>query len=246
MNNALLEILDNKRGRAAVFASVNDASRIDILKSAHDFRLEPVDICEWRIDCFDKCDDAEAVIGILSELKAVLSDMPILATVRTEAEGGCRNMERDTYIELLTAVIKSGLADGIDIELFTAGDAADTLVESARINGMAAIISNHDFKATPPAAELEARLLRMGELGADIAKLAVMPACEEDVDSLLAVTRKVAADRPELYILTIAMGELGIRSRTDGWRYGSCGTFGSIGRASAPGQLEVRELAGFL
>lgn len=243
MNNALFGQLDMLNGRVKVLASISEASKADILKIAADFTAHPVDICEWRIDCFESCSDVDAVLDALRELRSVLGDFPILATVRTAAEGGCISIEPANYEALAIAIIDSGNADGIDIELFKGDEIVGRLVAKAHEAGVAVVLSNHDFNKTPSEDEMKARLIRMGELGADIAKIAVMPASESDVDSLLEVTRKVSRENPKLPILTISMGELGVRSRTDGWRYGSCATFGCIGKPSAPGQVSVEKLA---
>ena len=68
-----------------------------------------------------------------------------------------------------------------------------------------------------------------------------MPRTNRDVERLLNVTRALreAYGRP---LITMSMGALGISSRVEGERYGSAMTFGTLGQASAPGQLGVAQL----
>ena len=85
----------------------------------------------------------------------------------------------------------------------------------------------------------------MEEVGADLRKLAVMPSCAEDVLNLLYAT--VSANRTgNQPVITMSMSGLGAVSRVAGQVFGSCVTFGTVGKASAPGQLELTELRNFL
>jgi 3-dehydroquinate dehydratase I len=120
------------------------------------------------------------------------------------------------------------------------------LVAGAHQVGAFIVMSNHDFSGTPPAAELLARLRRQQELGADVLKLAMMPRDPSDVLELLRATWEMAsryADRP---MMTMSMGGTGVVSRLAGEIFGSAMCFGMIGRASAPGQVEVERLAAVL
>jgi 3-dehydroquinate dehydratase-1 len=106
-------------------------------------------------------------------------------------------------------------------------------------------MSNHDFHATPDTAEIVARLHKQQELGADVLKIAVMPQNPGDVLKLLDATWQLrqSSDRP---LLTMSMGPTGVVSRLAGETFGQALTFGMIGTASAPGQIEVGTLRGIL
>jgi 3-dehydroquinate dehydratase-1 len=103
------------------------------------------------------------------------------------------------------------------------------------------VASQHDFDGTPAQDELVHRLLRMAEAGADVLKIAVMPDDAGDVLALLGATRDASlrTDRP---LITMAMGPLGVASRVAGGVFGSAATFGTVGRASAPGQVAIEPL----
>ena len=89
-------------------------------------------------------------------------------------------------------------------------------VKTSHECGVKVIASNHDFRKTPPKAELISRMRKMQELGADIPKIAVMPQSTEDVLTLLSATeemRRCYADRP---VITMSMAGTGIVSRMCG------------------------------
>ena len=82
----------------------------------------------------------------------------------------------------------------------------------------------------------------MQDLGADIPKIAVMPQSKADVLTLLSATEEMAtnfADRP---IITMSMAATGLISRLCGEVFGSAATFGAVGKASAPGQMNAKDL----
>jgi 3-dehydroquinate dehydratase-1 len=137
--------------------------------------------------------------------------------------------------------IASGCIDLIDIELFSDPDSITELTALAKEKGVKTIFSSHDFYSTPSCGELLSRLRHMEKLGADIAKIAVMPRCPEDVLTLLTAT--VTARRQlTCPVVTMAMAGTGLISRVWGEIFGSCLTFGLAGQASAPGQIDAREL----
>ncbi len=51
---------------------------------------------------------------------------------------------------------------------------------------------------------------------------------------------------PDYPVVTMAMGRMGLLSRISGQIFGSCITFGTLGKASAPGQLPMAEVAAIL
>lgn len=136
----------------------------------------------------------------------------------------------------------SGMADMIDIELFTGDEIVKEVVDFAHSQNVKVVMSNHDFFKTPAKEEIISRLCKMQEMNADLPKIAVMPQEAEDVLTLLSATNEMItkyADRP---IITMSMGGLGIISRIAGEAFGSALTFGAAKLASAPGQVPVEKL----
>ena len=109
-------------------------------------------------------------------------------------------------------------------------------------SGVKVIGSAHDFQTTPPAEEITAKLCAMQEAGFDISKIAVMPASGSDVLRLMKASLRMKdglADRP---YITMSMGKEGLISRCACSFTGSCLTFGTAGRSSAPGQIPASDL----
>lgn len=200
------------------------------------------DVVEWRMDFFEDVMTPDKVVDVLKSLREVIGDKLLLATFRTANEGGEKEIDNDYYKELNILAAQSGYADMIDIELFTGDDIVKDMVEEIHNAGSFVVMSNHDFNKTPPKEEIIERLKTMQALGADLAKIAVMPNSSEDVLTLLSATNDmntIHADKP---VITMAMGKLGLISRLSGSTFGSAMTFGAAGKASAPGQIDAKQL----
>ena len=220
---------------------ITGATLEKLLQEASAFTPACLDLMEWRADFFQDIFNPLAVLDALKQLRTALGKIPILFTFRTKQEGGEREISALEYASLLKTVIRSSLADGIDIELFMGDELVANLVSVAREHGVTVIISNHDFQKTPDQQELLSRLNHMSELGADLPKIAVMPNSARDVLTLLGATETFSSQtgRP---LITMSMGKLGVISRLCGERFGSCLTFGTSGAASAPGQIPADKL----
>lgn len=203
------------------------------------------DILEVRLDALAPL-TAEHAAAALDAVGAAAPGVPLLATVRTAREGGPADLCPGKYAALLTELC--GLRPGgfrlLDVE-FSAGEqlCAD-LLTAAHKAGAAAVFSRHDFARTPSVAEMACTLLAMADAGADVAKLAVMPAeGPADAARLLEATARAAALRPETPLITMSMGAAGAVSRVCGGAFGVCASFGAVGgAASAPGQPDAGAL----
>lgn len=200
------------------------------------------DVLEVRFDYFvsEYGVDSEKLGSLFAEIRS-LCEKPILATFRTKKEGGECTISTNEYILLYQELIKEKLVDMIDVELFLGESVIEPLLTLAKEREIFVVMSSHDFDKTPPKEEMKCRLQRMVELGADIAKLAVMPLDKADVKELLDVTFELSEEKPGLYI-TMSMGKLGVASRFLGELTGSVMTFASNGKVSAPGQVSVESM----
>jgi len=199
------------------------------------------DLAEWRVDWFEEWTDPKQLIDALQAIRSGLGGLPLLVTFRTKAEGGQQWISCDQYEALYQTVLTSGQADLIDLELFLDETVIRKLIHSAKEAGVTTVLSNHDFQKTPEREELRNRLKRMELLGADIAKLAVMPRSGSDVADVLAVTA-ACAEEMQCPIITMAMGGKGAISRMAGQIFGSAVTFAALEKASAPGQIPLHQL----
>lgn len=229
------------QGRPKICVPIVASTADEILKAAEGFRDIPADIAEWRADWYEDAARAEEVVKLAGRLRQALGEIPLLFTFRTEKEGGEKSLPLEEYIELNLAVVKSGFADLVDIELFTAGDEASRVIEEARKARVRVIMSSHEFFKTPTKDEMKGRLQKMQQAGADIPKLAVMPQSKWDVLALLEVTLEMSQTL-ECPIVTMSMSSIGMVSRLTGEAFGSALTFGAVGQRSAPGQPGAKEL----
>lgn len=219
--------------------SETDSELLEEMKEV--ISLKP-DMVEWRVDFYDNVERIEAVIEMLKLLRDGLSETPLLFTFRSHREGGKKELPTAYYQQLIHYAIHSNLIDLVDVELLTGDEIVATLVDEAKANGTAVILSNHDFSKTPSEEEIINRLRKMQELGADILKIAVMPQSEEDVLTLLNATNRMKRDYAKQPLITMSMAGKGVLSRMAGELIGSAATFASGKHASAPGQIPINEL----
>lgn len=214
----------------------------EILASAKEIAAAKPDIMEWRIDYYEAgIKDNEKLIATAKALRDVVGELPILVTFRTKNEGGVLELGEDEYLNLVATVVSNRLGDAVDIELFHDEERVKDLVKQAHNYNVVVIMSNHDFEKVPAKDVIEFRLKKMAELGADVPKLACMPHSADDVLTLLSATNDAhkALANP---IITMAMADLGKVSRIAGQVFGSCLSFGAVGKTSAPGQLSIEDL----
>lgn len=241
----------------------------EILEAAGRASAFSADVIEWRADHYKAVTSPDAIYPVLTALRGQFPDALLLFTFRTKKEGGVRELSDWDYLKLCRTAAESGLIDLLDLELFTGADTPEPseqteatdaplkasgktemvpnygllmpILSLAHEHGCHVLLSSHDFIKTPPEDELLRRLSLMETMGADLAKLAVMPRCARDVLTLLSATR-TAADTLSCPVITMSMGKLGTVSRISGSLTGSCLTFGVLGEESAPGQLPAETL----
>lgn len=214
----------------------------EIKKTAREIKGSPADLAEWRADWYEHVFDMEAVAGLLHDLRTILGDLPLLMTFRTKQEGGEREIAAEEYAALYQKAMETGCVDLIDVELMMDETIVKRLITKAHDCGVKVISSNHDFEKTPEKDEIIRRLKAMDGAGADILKIAVMPRSAADVLTLLEATRKMHEELTEKPLITMSMGQMGMISRLAGQTFGSAVTFGSLGKASAPGQIDAVKL----
>lgn len=221
-------------------------TRDEILAAAKSFESVKKDVVEWRADWFEGVFDFAQVEAVLKELRRVLGNTPILFTFRTANEGGEKAIEPAAYAELNKRAAATGLIDLVDVEAFTGDEVVRDIIESAHESGVVVVASNHDFEKTPEKDEIVRRLRKMQELGADIPKIAVMPQSRKDVLTLLSATEEMVSEYADRPIITMSMSATGLISRLCGECFGSALTFGAVGKASAPGQMNASDLSEIL
>ncbi len=200
-----------------------------------------VDLAEFRIDLLSFASDTKQVIALGHELKKILGNKPMIATIRTKNEGGQLEISDADYGKTYQAYLKNPFMDWLDVEMFRDQKVVSEIVQKAHQKKVLVVMSNHDFQKTPSQDEIEKRLLKQDQMGADVLKIAVMPKSKQDVFTLMNATLKVSQQTTKP-LLTMSMGQLGTISRVATANMGGSYSFGMIGQASAPGQIDVTKL----
>ncbi|MCJ2138478.1 type I 3-dehydroquinate dehydratase [Methylobacterium sp. E-066] len=231
-------------GRPKIIVSLAGKTPEAVLEQAHALAGRPeIDIVELRIDHLAEALDPAASAALAAPVAASIGGKPLLATFRTKREGGETAIEPTRYAALYQALLDTKAVDLIDLELaLLEAPAVATVQRRAQGAGVAVLLSHHDFGGTPPTERMLALLEEQAARGADICKLAVMPKDAGDVIRLLEATRQMRSRHPDRPLLTMAMGALGAVTRVSGAVFGSAATFGKVGAASAPGQMDVADL----
>jgi 3-dehydroquinate dehydratase-1 len=112
---------------------------------------------------------------------------------------------------------------------------------AAKANDIKLVLSFHNFSFTPGLEALATKFLMADQLGADVAKVAVMPRNLDDVLTLLTATHE-ASKKLRIPLVSMSMGPFGSLTRLFGWAFGSALTFAVGASSSAPGQVPVEDL----
>ena len=224
------KILDKKPAICAAISGSTIDEFIDALKEA-----KGANIIEIRADGLEE-PSTKKVRKLLETIRSE-TKLPLILTNRVIDEGGAFSGTEEERIKILEENME--LADAVDIELSTEKKRRDELVETAKKKGITVILSSHDFEKTPDKATMIKTIAQEIRAGADIAKIAVTAKTKKDVLRLLKVTQEAAALGN---ICTISMGEKGKLSRVIAPLFGSCITYASAGKPTAPGQLSTKEV----
>ncbi len=214
----------------------------DLLKQAMELKQLAPDLLEWRIDGYDAVEDHKSCLEALQELQATVGQIPLIFTCRIHAEGGFKEITQEARLELITASIASGGIDLVDIELCNEPSFIEAVKKAAREYGTKLILSYHNFTETPDESAIHDKLLQAQDVGADIAKLAVMPQSYGDVLTLLGATLRARTGAVKVPVVTMSMGPEGGVTRLAGGLFGSDITFAIGKESSAPGQIPIGDL----
>ena len=216
----------------ADLASLSEQARIAV-------SLKP-DLIEWRAD-FLRNQTSEGLLECASVLRRIAPHTAIIFTLRAKSEGGAQDIPSSTRRLLIDSILRSKTIDIVDLELANEPSFLATLIPAAKSCGVRVLLAMHDFEQTPANEMLSGQIRAMRNLGADIAKLAVMPRTEDDVLRLLDVTIRARREFPDLPLCTMAMGRLGSITRVGGFLFGSDMAFAVGKEASAPGQIPIED-----
>jgi 3-dehydroquinate dehydratase/shikimate dehydrogenase len=163
-----------------------------------------------------------------------MMDRPVIATIRSRAEGGHFEGSDDDRRALLAAAARK--AAFVDVD-------AGASFASASFAPARTIVSMHDFAGVPRDLDAAIARLRAAAPAAAVVKLAVTPASLADVGRLVAFVRRAAGATPPLAI--VPMGDYGRPLRALAGKLGGALAYGHVPAhtATAPGQWSVVDLA---
>ena len=204
------------------------------------------DLLEWRVDFFEAIGDIKAVVDAAQAIRQASGGIPVLLTRRNVTEGGMPiPIAEPAVVAMYAAACQARCVEMIDYELSNAPGDLKLLREVSASYGIAMIMSYHNFQMTPDADTLDSKFAAAERLGADVAKIAVMPTNAQDVLALLAATDR-ARQALKIPLISMSMGGIGSLSRIMGWVYGSAATFAVGKSSSAPGQIAIEDLRAVL
>ena len=234
--------------RCAICVPIVGPTIADILSQVQEAAQAKVDLIELRPDMWMKGSSISeeeyipTIVNLVEEVHSKYEKMPMLFAWRTLAEGGETSLSNENYGNLLQAIVDQNVVDAVDVELFAYTDTIGQIIKEAHHQGLQTVMSYHNFLSTPKVKRLHIYAERMISAGAAVIKFALMPTTNEDVLSVLQFTKELTERYPQLPRITMSMGKLGQMTRTCGHVFGNCLTFGTLGQASAPGQVEVAVL----
>ena len=188
-----------------------------------------VDVAELRVDWYASTDSEHALRQVRP-----FAGMPTLATIRSKDEGGYWAGDEPSRLRLYETLMPE--VDAVDVELASTEIRAG-VVAAARSHGAVAVLSHHDFTATPSAARLDELAEEGFAAGADLVKISTMAQGPDDLRTLTDFTLR----HHHRGVIAIAMGPEGAASRIMLPVLGSRITYSSIGGRPAPGQLPFEE-----
>jgi 3-dehydroquinate dehydratase-1 len=159
---------------------------------------------------------------------------PVLLTIRLKSEGGGwddGDARRLPFFEQALSELS-----GVDIEWRS--NIVHRVAIAAKRWRKICVVSYHDFKKTPPAADLAAIIIKAQKI-ASIVKITTRLNCQEDDDNL----RLLLAQKWKRPLCVIGMGPSWSQTRVLYPQLGSCLTYGFLDKPAAPGQLPAAELA---
>lgn len=204
------------------------------------------DVLEWRVDYFEQISATAAVLAMADAIKKRAFPIPLLFTRRSTIEGGASIAIDEAHVlALYEAMCHSGQIDLIDYEMANGPANVARVQKVAQAHAVGLVLSFHDFSKTPDLTTLLAKFRLAEQLGANVAKVAVMPNNLDDVLTLLQATR-VASKILSIPLISMSMGPLGTVTRLIGSVFGSSMSFAVGAVASAPGQVPIEDLSSVL
>ncbi len=200
------------------------------------------DLLEWRVDFFEEIGNVASVVALAGEIRQAAGGIPVLFTRRSVKEGGEPiPLNEEQVVALITAVCASRTVQLVDFEMNNDPVHIGQVRAASQAHGIGLVLSFHNFQSTPSQEVLCQRFAQAQQLGADVAKIAVMPQRLEDVLSVLGATLE-SSQKLDIALVSMSMGGYGSLTRLFGWAFGSAMSFVVGAGTSAPGQVPIEDM----
>lgn len=209
---------------AVPFARGADADELAQLRS------RGADLFELRLDLAGCTDPKEA-----AELAASFAGHPLIVTCRSAKDGGEGGDDVERLL-LIAAAIEHATA--IDVEL-SAAPILPQAAELAKANACELIVSYHDFKQLPTSDFLAEITQQALVANADIVKIAVTVASQNEIDALVAFTEQNVAAGHVMAVMGMGDEIYAANSRVQLANSGSLFVFGAGDTNTAPGMPQL-------
>jgi 3-dehydroquinate dehydratase / shikimate dehydrogenase len=225
-------------GKSGVCAVVAASTARNALRQVRD-ALRYTSTIELRLDWLANAAEVRRLVGILRKSK-ISRRATIIATRRRREAGGKFSGTVTEQLSLLRSAIDAGCR-WVDLEIETVealpGFTVDLYTSRAR-----RIVSYHDFRGTPPAAQFARLTRRMAQIrdGACFDAMKIAMHSESLADGLRVVA--VARQSRSQNVIAVPMGEVAAPVRLLACRFGSALTYAPVEEATAPGQIPLAEL----
>jgi 3-dehydroquinate dehydratase type I len=192
------------------------------------------DLIEVRLDFLQEAPDFTRIRRLTS--------LPLIATNRSQREGGLFNGTEETRIHSLFVAASEGF-EYVDVEVATPmiGALAMKLKDESTVK---LILSHHDFQTTPSLDGLNCIFKEELAAGANVCKIVLTANTAEDNLTCLRFTSHTSKIND---VICFCMGKQGILSRLFSPLLGGFMTYASVerGKEAASGQLTVEETRRF-
>ena len=209
-------------GTPRIVAAYTDKTPLNAIQRAE---RQGLDIAEARIDQFEMFDQSY----VLEQLSRFTST-PVIATIRTESEGGKWRLTESERLALFRAAVFR--ADAFDVEL-SSSRILGGVIEAAHSVRKPVIVSWHDFVTTPEYEILLKQTDKAKSTGADLIKIATTVTEPEHVRTLA----RLVIERAGQNIAVTGMGSDGLLTRLCFPALGSLMTYCFLDQPTGPGQL---------
>lgn len=171
--------------------------------------------------------------------KMLKDNLPFIFTNRPKREGGTFSGTEEERLGIILEAIEKQVPC-VDVEFSTPKSLRDRVVATARREGVTVLMSWHDLTGTPPIGVLKEMARKMERAGGDLIKVVTTARDPSDAVRVLDFLVEVQ-DAISVPVVSFAMGEAGRITRIASLMLGSPFTYASVGRPTAPGQLDVAE-----